>query len=53
LDNPQQQEHLGRNGRIYVEQHHHWPNVAARLETIYAEAIASSLRQPSRTLSWQ
>jgi glycosyltransferase involved in cell wall biosynthesis len=53
LANPQRQEELGRNGRLYVEQHHHWPNVAARLETIYAEAIDSLSRQPSRTLSWQ
>lgn len=53
LANPQQQAELGRNGRRYVEQYHHWPNVAARLETIYAEAIKSSSRQPSRTLSLQ
>lgn len=53
LDNPQKQESLGRNGRIYVEQYHHWPNVASRLEKIYAEAIAKSTRQPSLTLSRQ
>jgi glycosyltransferase involved in cell wall biosynthesis len=53
LENPQQQEALGRNGRTYVEQYHHWPNVAARLETIYAEAIATSSRQASRTFSLQ
>ena len=52
LDDPQRQKNLGRNGRTYVEQHHHWPNVARRLETIYAEAIATSSRQTSRTLSW-
>ena len=49
LADPQQQADLGRNGRIYVERYHHWPNVAGRLETIYAEAIESPLRQtPSR-----
>jgi glycosyltransferase involved in cell wall biosynthesis len=53
LESTQQQEALGRNGRRYVEQYHHWPNVAARLETIYAEAIQPSSRQPSRTLSLQ
>lgn len=40
LAQPQRQAELSRNGRCYVEQHHHWPNVAARLETIYREAIA-------------
>lgn len=54
LDNQKQQEMLGRNGRLYVEQHHHWPNVAARLETIYAEAIeTSSYQTSSRALSPQ
>lgn len=42
LENRARQEMLGNNGRIYVEQYHHWPNVAARLETIYAEAIETS-----------
>lgn len=42
LEDKQQQEMLSRNGRIYVEQHHHWPNVAAKLETIYSEAIELS-----------
>ena len=53
IENPQQQMDLGRNGRTYVEQYHHWPNVAARLEKIYAEAIESSSRQASRSLSLQ
>ena len=53
LENKQQQEDLSRNGRLYVEQHHHWPNVVARLETIYAEAIESASCQTSRTLSLQ
>ena len=53
LESSQRQEELGRNGRLYVEQYHHWPNVAARLETIYAEAIDSSHRQSTRPLSIQ
>ncbi|WP_420644000.1 glycosyltransferase [Candidatus Leptofilum sp.] len=53
IENPQRQEDLGRNGRAYVEQYHHWPNVAARLETIYAEALENSSRQASRPLSMQ
>jgi glycosyltransferase involved in cell wall biosynthesis len=51
LESPQQQEELSRNGRIYVEQYHHWPNVAARLEAIYAEAIETASRQPTHALS--
>lgn len=43
LDQPQQQMQLSENGRRYVEHYHHWPNVAARLETIYREAIALPL----------
>ena len=46
LDSPEQQESVGRNGRRYVEEYHHWPNVAARLETIYTEAIEAK-RQTS------
>lgn len=53
IEDPQKQDDLGRNGRTYVEQHHHWPNVAARLETIYAESIESTSRHTSRTLSLQ
>ena len=51
IDNQQQQEMLSKNGRIYVEQYHHWPNVAGRLETIYAEVIESSHQTLLRTLS--
>ena len=54
ITDPQKQEMLSRNGRVYVEQYHHWPNVARRLETIYAEAIESSSSQTStRPLSRQ
>lgn len=50
LESSQQQEELGRNGRIYVEQYHHWPNVAARLEAIYAETIETSSHHVSPTV---
>lgn len=40
LAQPQRQVQLSENGRRYVEQYHHWPNVVARLETIYREAMA-------------
>lgn len=53
LEDPQLQQELGWNGRTYVEKYHHWPNVAARLETIYAEAIAASSRESSRPISRQ
>lgn len=52
LEDQQQQEMLSRNGRLYVEQHHHWPNVAAKLETIYREAVQSSPQATSRTLGY-
>ena len=32
---------LGRRGRIYVEQHHDWDRMVARLEDIYFEVISS------------
>lgn len=51
LESKEAQEVVGRNGRIYVEQYHHWPNVAARLETIYAEAIESLRRTSPRVLT--
>lgn len=36
LNNPQQRQLLGQAGRRYIEQHHHWPNITAHLETIYS-----------------
>lgn len=53
LAESRQQEELSKNGRIYVEQYHHWPNVAARLETIYAKAIESVSNPATRLLSLQ
>ncbi|MCP4426385.1 MAG: glycosyltransferase [Chloroflexi bacterium] len=39
LDDPQRRRQLGQAGRDYVEDRHHWNNIAARLETIYRETI--------------
>lgn len=39
LDDPQQRQRLGQAGRAYVEERHHWNNIAAQLETIYRDAI--------------
>ena len=44
LDNPQQQRQIGQAGRAYIEDKHHWNNIAARLEDIYREAISTSKR---------
>lgn len=38
LNNPEQRRQLGQAGRHYIKQHHHWPNIATRLETIYRNA---------------
>lgn len=42
LANREKRNVLGRNGRTYVETHHHWPNVAAKLDDIYRQVVASS-----------
>jgi glycosyltransferase involved in cell wall biosynthesis len=39
LNNPQQQEQVGQAGYRYVHTQHHWPNIVARLENIYQNAI--------------
>lgn len=36
LNNPALRRQLGQSGRRYIEQNHHWPSIAARLETIYS-----------------
>ncbi|MEK7326378.1 MAG: glycosyltransferase [Chloroflexota bacterium] len=41
LDDPQHQQQIGLAGRRYVETHHQWSNVAARLEGVYDEVISS------------
>jgi len=40
LDDPQQRFEIGRAGRAYVEAHHQWDRIAARLETIYEDVLA-------------
>jgi polysaccharide biosynthesis protein PslH len=42
LNNPEQRQKIGQAGRCYIEKHHYWPHIAARLETIYTTAA----RQP-------
>ena len=39
LNDPARQRSLSQAGRRYVEQHHDWGEIAARLETIYLETI--------------
>jgi glycosyltransferase involved in cell wall biosynthesis len=39
LADPGRQARLGENGRAYVESRHHWPNVAARFESIYQQSL--------------
>lgn len=46
LDNPDKRRRFGQAGRAYVETHHCWTNIAARLEHIYEAAIAATSRAP-------
>jgi sugar transferase (PEP-CTERM/EpsH1 system associated) len=39
LENPQERDHLGRAGRMYVEQHHQWTSIAIQLEELYLRAL--------------
>ena len=41
LDSPEQQAAVGRSGRAYVEAHHQWDRIAARLERIYQDVVAA------------
>ena len=43
LGNPSLRRELGLSGRRYVEQHHSWDVVAARLESFYVEAAQTRL----------
>ncbi len=38
LDDPALQERIGQAGRQYVEEHHRWTSIAAKLEEVYYEA---------------
>jgi glycosyltransferase involved in cell wall biosynthesis len=40
LGRGRQKDDLGRAGRAYVETHHHWDQIAARLEATYQDALA-------------
>ena len=39
LDDPQRRIEIGRAGRAYVEAHHQWDRIAARLETLYGDVL--------------
>lgn len=39
LSDPEYGRKIGLAGRAYVEQHHHWDNIAAELEAIYQNII--------------
>lgn len=39
LNDPQRQNEIGQAGRMYVESHHRWPEIAGQLEKIYQDAI--------------
>lgn len=40
LSQPELAARIGRGGRDYVEQHHRWDTIAARIEAIYGKSIA-------------
>ena len=44
LNNPEKRANIGNAGRSYVEQHHSWLQVAAKLTNIYQENIESKSR---------
>jgi sugar transferase (PEP-CTERM/EpsH1 system associated) len=41
LASPQEQDRLGKAGRLYVERHHHWASIVQQLETYYLRTIES------------
>ena len=46
LECPARRREVGRAGRAYVETHHRWDRVAARLEGIYEEVVAARASRP-------
>jgi sugar transferase (PEP-CTERM/EpsH1 system associated) len=42
LEDADLRQKVGQAGRCYVESHHYWPAVAARLEQVYEQAIQHS-----------
>jgi polysaccharide biosynthesis protein PslH len=47
LNNSEQRRQMSANGRNYIEKHHHWPNIARRLQTIYSTAIEQHSYYPA------
>lgn len=43
LANPKERDQLGRAGRRYVEQHHHWTLITQQLEELYRQAVIHRL----------
>ena len=41
LDDPHLNTQIGANGRAYVERHHDWNSITAKLENIYRETIGN------------
>ncbi len=41
LSHPERRTQMGQKGRQYVEEHHDWTDVAARLEEVYLEVIGA------------
>lgn len=39
LSNPERGRRIGRQGREFVEQHHHWPRLIEDLEEVYIQAV--------------
>jgi sugar transferase (PEP-CTERM/EpsH1 system associated) len=50
LADPQKQREMGEAGRRYVDAHHRWDAIAARLEAVYEDAIAARHAQESPRL---
>jgi glycosyltransferase involved in cell wall biosynthesis len=46
LESPARRREIGRAGRAYVETHHRWDRVAARLEGIYEEVVVARASHP-------
>ena len=42
LENRALRENIGKAGRTYVEEHHSWVKITARLEETYNEAIRNA-----------
>jgi polysaccharide biosynthesis protein PslH len=46
LEHPDEAQRLGRCGRQFVEQHHEWPGLAARLTDVYQAAVVARAATP-------